>query len=224
MPRGSNGAPTADRCRPIFPELTLRSHPRLPRVHAVMAQCTSSGEHTALVSQRHPRPISGDRDASSPIRLRELRTGRGPGTSAGKSLIKGPGRRPRRMVASVLVAKYAWHLPLYRQAQMLLSQGIPERGRWDLGGPHPAAELKPLYLRLQFHSGLDQDRGRRDGGAGARSGPRTHKERVLLGDRSRRSALGAGSIRLPSPTPRAGPRRGPRVTHIVQYAYCTMPR
>jgi transposase len=28
------------------------------------------------------------------------------------------------MVACVLVAKYAWHLPLYRQAQMLLAQGI----------------------------------------------------------------------------------------------------
>jgi transposase len=28
------------------------------------------------------------------------------------------------MVAYVLVAKYAWHLPLYRQAQMLLAQGI----------------------------------------------------------------------------------------------------
>jgi transposase len=28
------------------------------------------------------------------------------------------------MVAYVLVAKYAWHLPLYRQAQMLFAQGI----------------------------------------------------------------------------------------------------
>ena len=28
------------------------------------------------------------------------------------------------MVASVLVAKYGWHLPLYRQAKMLASQGI----------------------------------------------------------------------------------------------------
>jgi transposase len=31
---------------------------------------------------------------------------------------------PRRRSAHVvLVAKYAWHLPLYRQAQMLLAQG-----------------------------------------------------------------------------------------------------
>jgi transposase len=28
------------------------------------------------------------------------------------------------MVAYVLVAKFAWHLPLYRQAQMLLAQGL----------------------------------------------------------------------------------------------------
>ena len=28
------------------------------------------------------------------------------------------------LVAHVLVSKYAWHLPLYRQAQILLSQGI----------------------------------------------------------------------------------------------------
>jgi Transposase IS66 family len=28
------------------------------------------------------------------------------------------------MVASVLVSKYAWHLPLYRQAQMLAAQGL----------------------------------------------------------------------------------------------------
>jgi transposase len=27
------------------------------------------------------------------------------------------------MVTSVLVAKYGWHLPLYRQAKMLAAQG-----------------------------------------------------------------------------------------------------
>jgi len=31
------------------------------------------------------------------------------------------------MVAYVLAAKYAWHLPLYRQAQILLSQGCAFR-------------------------------------------------------------------------------------------------
>jgi transposase len=38
-------------------------------------------------------------------------------------LIKG-GLPTEAMVASVLVAKYAWHLPLYRQAQMLTTQGL----------------------------------------------------------------------------------------------------
>src|SRR6476620_10283552 len=54
------------------------------------------------------------------------------------------------MVASVLVAKYAWHLPLYRQAQMLLSQGITiERATLAFWVDYAAAELKPLYLRLR---------------------------------------------------------------------------
>ena len=37
---------------------------------------------------------------------------------APERLIKG-GLPTEAMVASVLVSKYAWHLPLYRQAQML---------------------------------------------------------------------------------------------------------
>ena len=42
---------------------------------------------------------------------------------APERLIKG-GLPTETMVASVLVGKYAWHLPLYRQAQMLLAQGL----------------------------------------------------------------------------------------------------
>jgi transposase len=42
---------------------------------------------------------------------------------APERLIKG-GLPTEAMVAHVLVSKYAWHLPLYRQAQMLRSQGI----------------------------------------------------------------------------------------------------
>jgi transposase len=42
---------------------------------------------------------------------------------APERLIKG-GLPTESMVAYVLVAKYAWHLPLYRQAQMLLAQGL----------------------------------------------------------------------------------------------------
>src|SRR6202043_1649009 len=42
---------------------------------------------------------------------------------APERLIKG-GLPTEAMVAYVLVGKYAWHLPLYRQAQMLLAQGL----------------------------------------------------------------------------------------------------
>ena len=41
---------------------------------------------------------------------------------APERLIKG-GLPTEATVAYVLVAKYAWHLPLYRQAQMLVAQG-----------------------------------------------------------------------------------------------------
>jgi transposase len=65
---------------------------------------------------------------------------------APERLIKG-GLPTEAMVAFVLVSKYAWHLPLYRQAQMLLAQGIDiKRAIW-VG--YAAAELMPVYLRLR---------------------------------------------------------------------------
>jgi transposase len=68
---------------------------------------------------------------------------------APERLIKG-GLPTEAMVASVLVAKYAWHLPLYRQSQMLGSQGIAiERATLAFWVGYAAAELKPLYLRLR---------------------------------------------------------------------------
>src|SRR5258707_8119980 len=68
---------------------------------------------------------------------------------APERLIKG-GLPTEAMVAYVLVAKYAWHLPLYRQAQMLLAQGLDiKRAILAFWGGYAAAELKPLYLRLR---------------------------------------------------------------------------
>ena len=68
---------------------------------------------------------------------------------APERLIKG-GLPTEAMVASVLAAKYAWHLPLYRQAQMLRSQGIAiERATLAFWVGYAAAELKPLYHRLR---------------------------------------------------------------------------
>jgi transposase len=68
---------------------------------------------------------------------------------APERLIKG-GLPTETMVASVVVAKYAWHLPLYRQAQMLASQGIAiERATLAFWVGYAAAELKPLYHHLR---------------------------------------------------------------------------
>jgi transposase len=68
---------------------------------------------------------------------------------APERLIKG-GLPTEAMVASVLVAKYAWHLPLYRQAQMLAAQGLDiKRSVLAFWVGYAAAELKPIWLRLR---------------------------------------------------------------------------
>jgi hypothetical protein len=68
---------------------------------------------------------------------------------AGRRLIKG-GLPTEAMVASVLVAKYAWDLPLYRQSQMLAAQGLDiKRSVLAFWVGYAAAELEPLYLRLR---------------------------------------------------------------------------
>jgi transposase len=70
---------------------------------------------------------------------------------APERLIKG-GLPTEAMVAYVLVAKYAWHLPLYRQAQMLFAQGIDiKRAVLAFWVGYAAAELQPLWLRLREH-------------------------------------------------------------------------
>jgi transposase len=68
---------------------------------------------------------------------------------APERLIKG-GLPTEAMVAHVVVRKYAWHLPLYRQAQMLASQGIDiDRSTLACWVGYAAAELVPLALRLR---------------------------------------------------------------------------
>ena len=68
---------------------------------------------------------------------------------APERLIKG-GLPTEAMVAYVLVSKFAWHLPLYRQAQMLLAQGIDiKRAVLAFWVGYAAAELHPLWLRLR---------------------------------------------------------------------------
>jgi transposase len=73
-----------------------------------------------------------------------LRAGGGAGARA-ERLIKG-GLPTEAMVASVL----AWHLPLYRQAQMLAVQGLDiKRSVLAFWVGYAAAELKPVYLLLR---------------------------------------------------------------------------
>jgi transposase len=69
--------------------------------------------------------------------------------NAPEHLIKS-GLPTEAMVASVLVAKYGWHLPLYRQEKMLGLQGIEiDRSTLAFWVGYAAAELLPLYERLK---------------------------------------------------------------------------
>jgi transposase len=71
--------------------------------------------------------------------------------NAPERLIKS-GLPTEAMVASVLVAKYGWHLPLYRQAKMLSTQGIDiDRSTLAFWAGYAAVELAPLYELLKQH-------------------------------------------------------------------------
>jgi transposase len=71
--------------------------------------------------------------------------------NAPEHLIKS-GLPTEAMVASVLVAKHGWHLPLYRQAKMLSTQGIDiDRSTLAFWVGYAAAELAPLYERMKHH-------------------------------------------------------------------------
>jgi len=64
-------------------------------------------------------------------------------------LVKG-GLPTEAMVAHVLVSKYAWHLPLYRQSQILCSQGLDiRRSVLAFWVGYAAAELEPVYRRMR---------------------------------------------------------------------------
>lgn len=55
-------------------------------------------------------------------------------------------------VADVVVSKYAWHLPLYRQSQMLAAEGIEiDRSTLAHWVGFAACELRPLYDKLVAH-------------------------------------------------------------------------
>jgi transposase len=63
-------------------------------------------------------------------------------------LIEG-GLPTEALVADVVVSKYAWHLPLYRQAQMMAAEGITiDRSTLAHWVGFAAFELMPVYDRL----------------------------------------------------------------------------
>jgi transposase len=77
---------------------------------------------------------------------------------APERLIKG-GLPTEAMVAAVLVGKYAWHLPLYRQAQMLAAQGLDiKRSILAFWVGYAAAELKPIYRKHPAMAALTKRR------------------------------------------------------------------
>ena len=101
-------------------------------------------------------------------------------------LIEG-GLPTERMVASVLVAKYADHTPLYRQAQGLARQGIEiDRSTLAFWTGYAAAELEPLWRfdARPAPGGIAPVR-RRDARAGARPRTGANQDRLLLDPRPR---------------------------------------
>ena len=73
-------------------------------------------------------------------------TGRWP--PQGDRLVEG-GLPTEALVADVVVSKHAWHLPLYRQSQMMAAEGIEiDRSTLAHWVGFAAFELRPLYERL----------------------------------------------------------------------------
>ena len=129
---------------------------------------------------------------------------------APERLIKG-GLPTERLVAHVLAAKYQWHLPLYRQAQMMTTQGIVlDRSTLAFWVGYAAAELAPVYGPLRQPLILNQNQRGRDNRARAGFRTRPDENRLLLGDSPRRPAVARPGTARRCLHLRAGPRRGAR--------------
>lgn len=155
------GRPTATRMRRAEPRhgerASLPAH--LPRIEVMIAP-----EDTACPCCRGPMHVIGEETSERldviPAQHRVLVTRRPKyacracagavvQAAAPQRLIQG-GLPTEAMVAHVLVSKYAWHLPLYRQSQMLASQGIViDRATLAFWVGYAAAELAPVVARLR---------------------------------------------------------------------------
>jgi transposase len=97
-------------------------------------------------------------------------------------LIEG-GMASTALVTHVVVSRFAWYLPLYRQVQILAGQGI-HLDRATLAGwvKRAARWLKSLYeLQLRTIQGFAAAVLRRDADAGARSRTTSHPYLPVLG-------------------------------------------
>ena len=92
-----------------------------------------------------------------------------------------------RMVAHVLVAKYADHSPLYRQSQILARQGIAiDRSVLALlGRPCRRRDQAAVAADARGAAALDQAVCGRDHGPGTRPWTGTNQDRLFLGARPR---------------------------------------
>jgi len=140
-------------CQPRIAAGSSPSHPRHARAREYRLSVLSwhDAHHAGgygRASRRNPPPISGDRDASSPIWLPSLRTGRGPAPAA-ERLIKG-GLPTEGMVASVLGCQICLAFTALPTSPDAAEPRHRDRTR-DPGilGGLCGAELKPLYLRLR---------------------------------------------------------------------------
>jgi transposase len=152
-----SAAPRKRRARPQGERPSLPAH--LPRVEVVIApedthcpcchgQMHVIGEETSerldVIPAQHRVLVT--RRPKYACRACENAVVQAP---APERLIKG-GLPTEAMVAHVLVSKYAWHLPLYRQSQMLAALGIMiDRATLAFWVGYAAAELAPLVTRLR---------------------------------------------------------------------------
>src|SRR5262249_20793461 len=146
-PAGRWASKATPRCLRICRAWRRWSPRRRPPVHAAAVPCMWSGK-TAPRASPCPRrgpgcpPPAGPNTPAGPARARSCRR-RPPSVSSG-------GLPTEAMVAHVLTGKYAWHLPLYRQTQMLASQGIEiDRSTLACWVGFAAAELAPLVQRMR---------------------------------------------------------------------------
>ena len=148
--------PSLPRTRRGAQRLSLPKH--LPRVHETVAP-----EEAACPCCKGPMHAIGEETSERldvvPAQYRVIVTHRPKfacracekivQANAPEHLIKS-GLPTEAMVASVLVAKYGWHLPLYRQEKMLFCQGIEiDRSTLAFWVGYAAAELMPLYESLK---------------------------------------------------------------------------